>query len=74
MKPIRLREKNTTDLLERQDEPARQQQPDDAPLGSERRGRHRVADDQQSGAGSQSALSKLMMLERKRAAMLPSKD
>ena len=41
---------------------------------SERRGRHRVADDQQSGAGSQSALSKLMMLERKRAAMLPAKD
>ena len=41
---------------------------------SERRGRHRVADDQQSGAGSQSALSKLMMLERKRAALLPSKD
>jgi len=39
----------------------------------ERRGRHRVADDQQSGSGSQSALSKLMMLERKRAAMLPPK-
>jgi hypothetical protein len=73
MKPIRLREKNKTDLLERQEAPARQQA-GDAPLGSERRGRHRVADDQQSGAGSQSALSKLMMMERKRAAMLPTKD
>jgi hypothetical protein len=75
MKPRRLRDNNTA-LLERQDVPARQQQPGagDAPLGSERRGRHRVADDQQSGAGSQSALSKLMMLERKRAALLPAKD
>ena len=74
MKPMRLRENNNAALLERQDAPARQQQPGDAPLGSERRGRHRVADDQQSGTGSQSALSKLMMLERKRAAMLPAKD
>ena len=72
MKPIRLREKSKAAL--RQDAPARQQQPGDRPLGSERRGRHRVADDQQSGAGSQSALSKLMMLERKRAALLPAKD
>jgi hypothetical protein len=44
------------------------------PPVSERRGRHRVADDQQSGSGSQSALSKLMMIERKRAALLPSKE
>jgi hypothetical protein len=73
MKPRRSRENNTP-LLERQDAPTRQQQSGDAPSGSERRGRHRVADDQQSGTGSQSALSKLMMLERKRAAMLPSKD
>ena len=74
MKPLRLRESNKTALRERQEAPARQQPPGDAPFGSERRGRHRVADDQQSGAGSQSALSKLMMLERKRAAMLPTKD
>ena len=73
MKPRRSRDNNKA-LLERQDAPARQQQPGNAPFGSERRGRHRVADDQQSGAGSQSALSKLMMLERKRAAMLPAKD
>ena len=72
MKPRRLRESNNTPLLERQDALARQA--GDAPPGSERRGRHRVADDQQSGTGSQSALSKLMMLERKRAALLPAKD
>lgn len=58
----------------RHDAPARQQQPGgEAPAGSERRGRHRVADDQQSGSGSQSAFSKLMMLERKRAELLPKK-
>ena len=57
-----------------QDAPARQQPPGEAPAGSERRGRHRVADDQQSGVGSQSALSKLMMLERKRKALLPRKE
>jgi len=74
MKPIRLRQDSKPALLERQDAPARQQQSGDSPLGSERRGRHRVADDQQSGTGSQSALSKLMMLERKRAALLPTKD
>lgn len=33
----------------------------------ERRGRDRVRDDQQSGQGSMSALSKLKMIERKRA-------
>jgi hypothetical protein len=37
----------------------------------DRRSRHRVGDDQKSGHGSQSALSKLKMLERKRAAMKP---
>jgi hypothetical protein len=35
----------------------------------ERRARHRVADDQKSGQGSLSALSKLQMVERKRAEM-----
>jgi hypothetical protein len=33
----------------------------------ERRARHRVRDDQQSGQGSATALSKLKMIERKRA-------
>lgn len=37
----------------------------DAPR--ERRARHRVRDDQQSGQGAASALSKLKMIERKRA-------
>lgn len=37
----------------------------DAPR--ERRGSHRVRDDQKSGQGSASALSKLKMIERKRA-------
>ena len=35
--------------------------------GGERRGSERVRDDQQSGQGSMSALSKLRMIERKRA-------
>ena len=37
----------------------------DAPR--ERRARHRVRDDQQSGQGAASALSKMKMIERKRA-------
>ena len=42
-----------------------------APVARERRSRHRVADDQQSGHGSLSALSKMRMLERRRAALSP---
>lgn len=37
----------------------------------ERRSSDRVADDQRSGQGSLSALSKMKMLERQRAAMSP---
>jgi hypothetical protein len=40
----------------------------------ERRATHRVDDDQQSGQGSASALSKLKMQERKRAAIRPRHD
>jgi hypothetical protein len=47
--------------------------PDQAPV-RERRASHRVDDDQQSGQGSLSALSKLRMLERKRAALRPIHD
>jgi len=72
MKPMRLRENRKTALHERQEVPPRQQPSVEIPF-RERRGRHRVADDQQSGAGSQSAFSKLMMMERKRAAMLPAR-
>ena len=46
-----------------EDAPAAQTQ--DAP--DERRAKHRVRDDQDSGHGSMSALSKLRMQERKRA-------
>ena len=40
----------------------------------ERRSRHRVADEQGTGLGSMSALSKLKMLERHRAAMTPRRS
>lgn len=48
----------------------------DSPRGSaapgrERRSRHRVADDQKSGQGAMSALSRLLMMERRRAAIKP---
>jgi hypothetical protein len=53
--------------------------PEDPPTAGdaaprERRAKHRVQDDQQSGQGSLSALSKLKMLERRRAAMRPLHD
>ena len=44
----------------------------DAPR--ERRATHRVSDDQQSGQGSMSALSKLRMIERKRAPLRALRD
>jgi hypothetical protein len=44
----------------------------DAPR--ERRASHRVSDDQQSGQGSMSALSKLRMQERKRAPLRALRD
>ena len=47
---------------------AQRERPGQAPA-QERRASHRVEDDQQSGHGSQSALSKMKMLERKRAAL-----
>jgi hypothetical protein len=40
----------------------------------ERRASHRVRDDQQTGQGSLSALSKLKMLERKRAQLRLTHD
>ncbi len=40
----------------------------------DRRGSHRVGDDQKSGQGSASALSKLRMLERKGAAIRNLRD
>ena len=42
--------------------------------GNERRSKHRVADDQNSGQGAQSALSKLKMIERRRATLSVRRD
>lgn len=53
--------------------PAKRPRPDEPPT-PERRSSHRVRDEQQSGHGSLSALSKLKMLERKRAAVRPAHD
>lgn len=44
------------------------------PPGPERRASHRVADEQKSGQGALSALSKLKMIERKRAQIPPPRD
>jgi len=51
----------------------------DAPLheavpARERRSADRVTDDQKSGQGAMSALSKLKMIERRRAALKPGSD
>ena len=43
-------------------------------LPGERRASHRVSDDQQSGEGAASALSKMKMLERKRAPLRKIRD
>ena len=52
------------------DAPARDAPTANAPL-RERRASHRVADDQKSGHGSLSAMSKMQMILRRRAAMTP---
>jgi len=56
----------------------RTEQPAERPKGDdpqrERRSKHRVADDQGSGKGASSALSKLRMLERRRASISPRGD
>jgi hypothetical protein len=66
-------EENPTRDERRVDAPASDARAKGAPL-TERRASHRVEDDQKSGQGSLSALSKLKMLERKRAAILPGHD
>lgn len=57
----------------RLDGPAKRTGPDEPPA-RERRSSYRVRDEQQSGHGSLTALSKLKMLERKRAALRPARD
>jgi hypothetical protein len=54
------------------DSPAKRPRSEDAPR--ERRSSYRVRDEQQSGHGSLTALSKMKMLERKRAAIRPGRD
>lgn len=53
------------------DESARDSPAALAPPAHERRSSHRVADDQKSGQGSLSAMSKMQMILRRRAAMNP---
>ena len=49
----------------------RNAQPEQAPVARERRSRHRVADNQKSGQGSLSALSKMKMMQRRRDILKP---
>jgi hypothetical protein len=57
----------------RPDSPGKRPRAEEAPPG-ERRSSNRVGDEQQSGHGSLTALSKMKMLERKRAAIRPARD
>lgn len=57
----------------RLDGPAKRARADEPPA-RERRSSYRVRDEQQSGHGSLTALSKMKMLERKRAAIRPARD
>ena len=50
------------------------QEKNDAPPQRDRRSDHRVQDNQKTGEGSMSALSKLRMLERQRAAASPRRS
>ena len=56
-----------------EERPAKRSRTDEGPA-RERRSSYRVRDEQQSGHGSLTALSKLKMLERKRAAIRPARD
>ena len=62
---------SSRDDVERTDGPAQEDSANDAPA-RERRSRHRVADNQQSGQGALTALSKLKMIERHRAQIRPA--
>jgi hypothetical protein len=57
----------------RLDSPGKRPRSEEAPP-RERRSSTRVRDEQQSGHGSLTALSKMKMLERKRAAIRPLRD
>ena len=68
MKPSFRTDRKNAEPPEEGRAPAKAQPGGDGPT-RERRARHRVADDQKSGQGALSALSKLQMVERKRAEM-----
>jgi len=57
----------------RLERPAKRPPSEEGPA-RERRSSYRVRDEQQSGHGSLTALSKMKMLERKRAAVRPARD
>ncbi len=75
MKPAYTRNRETPALPDERSAEldAREPRAGDVARG-ERRSRHRVDDDQKSGQGSLSALSKMKMLERKREAIKPARD
>ena len=52
----------------------RESKSEQAPVARERRSRHRVEDDQKSGQGSLSALSKMKMMQRRRDIVKPRHD
>jgi hypothetical protein len=68
------REPNATRDEQRLNGPGKRRPRPDEPPVHERRSSSRVRDEQQSGHGSLTALSKLKMLERKRAAIRPARD
>jgi hypothetical protein len=57
--------------VDRTDGPVQEESANDAPV-RERRSKHRVANNQQSGQGALTALSKLQMIERHRAQIRPA--
>jgi hypothetical protein len=57
--------------VDRTDGHAQDESANDAPA-RERRSKHRVANNQQSGQGALTALSKLQMIERHRAQIRPA--
>jgi hypothetical protein len=62
---------SSRDDIDRTDGPTQEESADNAPA-RERRSKHRVANNQQSGHGAMTALSKLKMIERHRAQIRPA--
>ena len=64
---------SSSDDVDRRGVPAQRESAKDAPT-RERRSKHRVANNQQSGQGALTDLSKLKMIERHRAQIRPAGD